>query len=157
MKNPKHMLVLNGSSGLGKTHVCASMAEWALKRFSTIRVHNEENLLSRLRKGIRDDEGDYRELLRLMTDDDFVILNDVGSWHTPDKIDNRNLEWKREVLFAFLEDRYNSMKPTVITSNLSKEQFKTVYSERIASRLFASENTIVSIFDDSLDLRKQGL
>jgi hypothetical protein len=36
--------------------------------------------------------------------------------------------------------------------------FETVYSERISSRLFATENTIISIFDDSaVDKRTLGM
>ncbi len=90
-------------------------------------------------------------------DDEFVILDDVASGINPDKVTYRDLEFRREVFFSFLDYRYNSKKPTVITSNLTREQFKQVYSERIFSRLFAKENTIIEIFDDSLDKRAQGL
>jgi len=157
MKNPKNMLVFIGSPGIGKTYFCAALTEWALTQFQNRRYHKEEKLLRELRKGISEDSGDYLIALELLIDDELIILDDVGSGINPDKITYRDLEFRREVFYSFLDYRYNKMLPTVITSNFSKEDFLKVYSERIVSRLFASENTIIKIFGEGLDKRQEGL
>ena len=156
MKEPKNFFVFHGTPGIGKTHMCAAMTEWALTNFNTVRYHKEYDLLSKLRQAINDGSGDYFKVLQNLIDDEIVFLDDVGSGINPEQFQYKDLEWKREILFSFLDYRYNSGLPTVITSNFTKDQFSKIYSERICSRLFAKENLVIGIFDDSLDLRKQG-
>lgn len=158
MKDPKNFLVFLSKPGIGKTYLCAALTEWALETFRSLRYHRERDLLAKLRQGIADGDGDYAKALEYYIDDDLIILDDVGSGINPEKHTNRDLEWRAEILFSFLDYRYNSMKPTVITSNFSKRLFESVYSERIASRLFAAENKIITIFDDSIvDKRSIGM
>lgn len=157
MKNPKDMLVFHGSPGIGKTYLCAALTEWSIKNFNTRRYHKEEDILRRLRKGISEGIGDYLIDLEFMIDDELVILDDVGSGINPDKVTYRDLEFRREVFYSFLDYRYNRRAPTIITSNFTRKEFLEVYSERIESRLFATENTIIEIFGDGLDKRQQGM
>ena len=87
-----------------------------------------------------------------------IFLDDVGSSINPKHFTKKDLEWRREIFFSFLDQRYNCMKPTIITSNFSKEEFEEVYSERICSRLFASENTIIYVPQGEMpDKRKMGM
>lgn len=92
--------------------------------------------------------GDYLETLEYLIDDDFVIIDDVGSSGLND--------WRKEVLFAAIDYRYNSMKPTILISNFSPQDFKEFFHERLASRLFSKENFVINIQDGD-DLRGQGL
>lgn len=158
MKEPKNILLFHGSPGIGKTFFCSSLTDWIMKTFRHKRYHKEKDLLSKLRTGISEGNGDYASNLQYLVDDDIVILDDIGSGINPDKISYRDLEFRREVFFEFLDFRYNSMKPTIITSNFSRDEFKEVYSDRICSRLFSAENTIISIFgDDAIDKRSKGM
>lgn len=155
MKNPKNILVFLGSPGCGKTYCCAAMIEWIFTNYRTFRKHRELDLLSKLRESMSSDT-DYSKTLELLIDDEFIILDDVGSGINPGKVSYKDLEWRREILFNFLDNRYNSMQPTIITSNLNKEQFEEVYSERISSRLFSAENKIITMFGKGLDQRQMG-
>lgn len=92
--------------------------------------------------------GDYLESLKWLIDDQLLILDDVGSTGVR--------EWREEVLFDLIDSRYNSMLPTVITSNFTKADFKKLYHPRVCDRLFASENTIIEITDVQ-SLREQGM
>jgi DNA replication protein DnaC len=156
MNEPKNILLYHGSAGCGKTKFCASVTEWLFKTFNTFRIHKEFELLAKLREIIGFGTGDYARALDFMIDDDLVILDDVGSGINPEKVSYKDLEWRREVFFNFLDSRYSSQKPTIITSNFTKDQFETVYSERIVSRLFASENSFISIYGEGYDKRAQG-
>jgi DNA replication protein DnaC len=157
MKNPKNFLVFTGASGVGKTYFCSALTEWSFLTFNHRRYHREQDLLSKLRSGISEGQGDYLIGLKYLIDDDFVILDDIASGITPDRVTYRDLEFRREVFFAFLDYRYNSEKPTVITSNLTRQQFLDIYSERIESRLYATENTIIEMFGNDLDKRQMGM
>lgn len=156
IKDPKNILLYHGTPGIGKSYMCAALIEWALMNFNHFRYYAEKDLLSKLRDGISEDKGDYIKHLESLIDDDLVILDDVGSCINPKQIQKRDLEWKREIFFNFLDIRYNNQLPTIITSNFSRKEFNDIFSPRICSRLFAKENTIIEIFDENLDKRKHG-
>lgn len=147
LENPKNILVFLGNPGVGKTYFCAALIPWAVKKFDTIRVWHEDKLLQTLRDKISAGDGDYFKHLELMTDDELVIVDDIGC--------NKPNDWREEVLFELINLRYNAMLPTVFTSNLSREDFERLYHPRVASRLFASENTIVELHGGE-DLRLSG-
>ena len=158
MKSPKNFLVFVGNPGIGKTYLCAALTEWHLKTFRSTRYWRERDLLSKLRQIVGEGKSDYAVALEYFIDDDFLILDDVGSGINPEKHTYRDLEWRTEILFSLLDYRYNSLKPTLITSNFNKKMFEMVYSERVSSRLFAKENTIISMFNDSaVDKRTLGM
>jgi len=156
MENPKNMLIFLSTPGLGKTYTLAAMTDWAFHKFPSRRYHREGDLLKRLRIGISNGVGDYIQNLHYFIDDDLIMLDDIGSGINPDKESYRDLEFRREVFFEFLDYRYNRRKPTIITSNFSHGDFQKVYSERICSRLFATENTLIKIFDQP-DKRSLGM
>jgi len=156
MEKPKNMLLYHGSPGCGKTRFCAALTEWAVTNFMSFRKYRELDLLSKLRSSMGEKNADYSLILDQMIDDDLIILDDVGSGINPDKVSYKDLEWRREIFFNFLDNRYNSMKPTIITSNFSRKEFNDVYSDRIESRLFSSENKFISIFGSEWDQRQKG-
>ena len=85
--------------------------------------------------------------MRDLIDDVFIIFDDVGaSGHT---------EWRQEVLMDLIDYRYESMLPTVFTTNLSPKEVYSSYGPRIGSRLFSKENTIL-FYEDMPDLRLEG-
>ena len=147
IKKPKNFLVFIGGPGIGKTHFCSCLIPWALQNFNSFRYFDEKTLHQRLRDCIHSGSGEYSIELSLLTDDDLIILDDVAS----EKVN----EWREDVFFNFLDERYKSMKPTIITSNLSRKKFQETYHPRIVSRLFATENTIIEL-PDAVDQRSLG-
>jgi len=148
MKKKKNFLVFCGNPGIGKTYFCASLIEFALKEFDTFRYWNEGKLLQKIRDGMETYKGDYLHHLEYLIDDQFLMLDDIGSQGVN--------EWRQEIIFDTIDNRYNSMKPTVITSNFSKQDFAKKYHPRLMSRLFAEENIIIELHD-ALDRRTEGL
>lgn len=139
MKNPKNFLIYCGTPGIGKTYVCSALVEWAMTTFRSFRYWNERDLLKKVRASMDEFKGDYLDALNYLIDDELVILDDMGS-QEPNS-------WRKEIFFDAVDARYNSMKPTIITSNFSIEQFRKIYHPRLCSRLFAKENTIIEIMD----------
>lgn len=147
MDKPRNFLVFLGNPGIGKTYFLAALVPWALSKFNCFRYYKEADLLKRLRTAVGENHGDYLEALKYLIDDDLIMLDDMGSQGLND--------WREEVIFDAIDQRYNSTLPTILTSNFTKEEFHKNYHERIASRVFAKENTVISIFDN-YDLRKEG-
>lgn len=147
MKAKKHFLIYLGGTGIGKTHLCSALVPWMMTNFKTWRYWEERELLRRVRASMSEFKGDFLDSLKHFIDDDVVILNDVASQAVND--------FREDLFFDFIDDRYNSRKPTIITSNLTVKDFKKTYHARICSRLFSSENTVIERVDCQ-DLRQKG-
>ena len=136
IKSRKNMLVFTGSPGCGKTYFCAALIKYCWEKFESCRYWKEADLIRRLHDIIQQD-GDYIKGLQLLTDDELVIFDDLGSTGFTD--------WRKEVIFEFVDYRYVSQKPTVITSNLTAKEIGEIFHPRILSRLFDRENTIIEV------------
>lgn len=145
MKTPKNFLLYCGNPGIGKTYLCASLIEWAMTTFDSFRYWNESELLKKIRSGMDEYKGDYLETLKHLIDDQLVMFDDLGSCGLND--------WRKEIIFDAIDERYNSMLPTIITSNFSLKEIEKNFHPRVCSRLFDKDNTIIEILD-GIDLRK---
>lgn len=151
IKNPRGFLLLLGGPGTGKTHFCAAAIHHLAEKFKSIRYFNEPDLFNRVRSVIG--KGDYLKEVELVADSDLFILDDFGSTGIND--------WRREVFFHLIDIRYKNEAPTIITSNLRKEDVNGYLcskkantdietggygaSNRVYSRLFDEQNTIVNL------------
>lgn len=134
LNNPNNFLVFFGGPGIGKTYFCSALFEKILPKFDqSSRYWNEAKLLSEIRRSM-DLQGDYSIRALECTDDHFLMLDDIGC--------SKRNDWREEILFTIIDERYNSQKPTVLTSNLSRSELGE-YHPRLLSRIYAKENCIV--------------
>lgn len=92
--------------------------------------------------------GDYLDALKYIIDYDFLILDDVGSVGMN--------EWRKEIIFSLVDLRYESKKPTVVTSNWKIEGLEELFGSRVFSRMFATRNLIID-GSNWQDQRQRGL
>lgn len=148
MKKADGIALIHGPCGTGKTYFCSSLIEYLPNSCLSFRAYNERDLMQRIRDGIRENSsGDYIKNLHHLIDDDFIIIDDIGS--------SGHTDWREEILMEAIDYRYRNKKLTLFTSNLGKKEFTQVYGDRISSRLFAKENTIVNM-SGMTDFRSQG-
>jgi DNA replication protein DnaC len=161
MKKPfwkKRILLFIGSPGIGKTDFFCRIGDWVGQNFNSARYYYETTLLGKLKKDISEGKGSWEENLKYLVDDELIVLDDIARWAVKNgEFNPERNEWSREVFQEFLDFRYNIMMPTIITSNLNMQQLKSMYGDRVASRLFATENTFIECFDPYLDMRSKGL
>lgn len=133
----KNFLVFLGGAGIGKTYFCAALIPWIYKKVSSFRYWEEREFQLRVRSVISDSSGDYMREVKYILDDEFVMIDDLGSGGFSD--------WKKEITLAAIDLRYESELPTVFTSNLTRKEVESGFGFRAASRLFAAENTIIEM------------
>jgi DNA replication protein DnaC len=141
----KTFLLLIGPPGTGKTYICAALTSWILLHFNTYRVWKEYDFQKHIRDKIQCG-WDAHDTVAYASDDELIIYDDLGSQPVND--------WRQEIFFHFVDERYSRNMPTVITSNLSREEIATRYEERVASRLFGKASVIIDLFG-SVDLREE--
>lgn len=131
-------LVIHGPSGTGKTHLLAAIYADQANLVDSIRVLTDRALFRKLRSGMSG-EGDYLEALEMLMDSHLVMIDDIGS--------SGHTDWREEVLMEAIDTRYRENRPTILTSNLDKEQISEAYGERISSRMFDKNNTVINAED----------
>jgi len=148
INNPTNFLIITGPAGVGKTFFCSALVDKFYGRVQHMRAYDDRDLFSKVRNFIASNEsGDYLDAMKQYVDDYLIILDDLGS--------SGHTKWREEILTEFVDYRYETMMPTVITSNLSKAEIYDTYGERIGSRMFASENLMIDM-SGMPDLRLQG-
>lgn len=150
IKKGKNFLLYFGAPGIGKTYFCSALIPWVHKKFHHYRYWNERDFLGRIREGFgKFDSYDHIQATKRLIDYDFLIIDDLGSTSVND--------WRREIWFEVIDSRYESKLPTVITSNLNRDQIRDPqlgFGSRCASRMFSKENLIIEMHDGK-DLRQE--
>lgn len=133
-RNPQYIFYFTGNVGTGKTYfVSAIYNEWIEQR-KNVRAYTEDDFLSHLKVGFKDNNDATYEIKRIC-ECDYFILDDMGHC--------RMNEWQRDMIFNLIDIRSSMKRPTLITSNLQKKDLLNTYNERMASRVYASRNTII--------------
>lgn len=123
--SPNHWLVLVGETGVGKTHLAASIAHRRLAAQESVFFAVVPDLLDHLRAAFAPSaEVPYNEMFDTIREVGTLILDDLGS--------ENNTGWATEKLFQIINHRYNHRMPTVVTTN--QQMFERM-DARIASRL----------------------
>lgn len=137
-------LIFSGATGTGKTFTAGAIAsELKQKNFSVIYLSATKlNEIFRIYH-ITDDQN-KRAIFDLICDCDLLVIDDLG---TEPIYKNVTVVY----LTAFISERLTNQKPFIITTNLSLEEIKTRYNERLFSRL--SEDNTLRVNFDGEDLR----
>lgn len=146
LKKAKNFLIYLGAPGVGKTYFCSALIPWIDGKYNTYRYWNERDLLSRLRLVISQEKGDYLKEIEYLLDDQFVMIDDLGSSGVND--------WRKEVIFEIVDRRYQSEMPMVFTSNLTRKEIYDQMGARTHSRLFAKENIVIEMHEGQ-DMRQK--
>lgn len=122
-------LLLFGTNGTGKTHLAAALVLAARAKRKTALLATVSEFLDSIREtfdrfGGETESGLFDSLVSV----DLLALDDVGKQPpTP---------WASERLFELVNRRYNELKPTIVTTNLSREEWESgSHMRAIFSRL----------------------
>ncbi len=122
-------VLLCGPSGLGKTHMAASIANEVMSKGYLVIYKSSYKLFQFLEdyKFGRVDRNIYSVVYDAIYDADLLVIDDFGTEFIT--------SYTQSVLFDLLSTRIASDKSTVISTNLTLDNILEIYQERIMSRL----------------------
>jgi DNA replication protein DnaC len=122
---PAGWLVLTGSSGSGKTHLAAAIANDRITAGEPALFMVVPDLLDHLRASFEpeDDDMGFEQLFDQVRNTPLLILDDADT--------GGGTAWAREKLLQVVNHRYNASLPTVFTTTTRPQQL----DERLATRL----------------------
>ena len=92
------------------------------------------------KRSISQDVKGFEELCNLISEVDLVIWDDIGEMKASD--------YEHQILFQYIDDRINSKKSNIYTSNKNKEQLEDVLGVRLASRIYNCSECIEFVEED---------
>ena len=142
-----HNLLLYGDTGVGKTFLSHCIAKelidasYSVIYFSAVQLfeHFAENTFG----GKREERSDG---LAPIYECDLLIIDDLGTELTN--------TFTASQLFACINERILRRKATIISTNLALDDIKSIYSERIFSRL-SSSYTMLRLTGDDIRIQKK--
>ena len=123
-------LMLRGSVGTGKTTLAIAIMRKAIEQGIRCLFVNNISLNDKLLNLLNSDRkelSNYDTLLRTVP---LLVIDDFGA-----ESDRNSKSWLVEKMESIIGDRYDRMLPTIITTNLTKDEIKARYNERIYDRL----------------------
>lgn len=122
-------LYIHGGCGTGKTHMAYSIWSRFKEKQVKARFYKSTEMLDVIRDFYGKRNVDYgdNELKKLLNYDGLLIIDDLGA--------EKPTEWVAETFYKIIDKRYETMLPTIFTSNLSLGELSKQISDRIASRI----------------------
>ena len=142
--NRRRDVMLMGKSGLGKTFLLHCMANRLLERGIELRIVSAYGFLQTARKSYFENDQGLEELLGVPV----LLLDDLGSEPLMQNV-------TIEQLFNLINERQARRLSTIVSTNLNTPDFKTRYTERIASRMTDARNCLVITLEGQ-DIRRSG-
>ena len=147
--NTRENLLLCGATGLGKTHLSTAIAGEVVQKGYDVLYESAPNLLSayeaeRFGRSLTASVADTSRYLTC----DLLIIDDLGA-----ELSNN---FTVGVLYNLINTRIVSRKPTIISNNLTSDEIRARYTDRIASRLFG-EYTIMRFEGRDIRMQKIGM
>ena len=137
-----------GGTGLGKTHLSTAVAQVVIERGYDVFYNSAIGMVSDFefkRFGNSVAQSEIDDTSRY-TECDLLIIDDLGT-----EVVN---QFTLSCVYHVINTRLNMGKPTIISSNLTAEEVRKLYTPRITSRL-TGEYVLVPFYGN--DIRKQKL
>jgi len=154
-EHPSGWLYLAGPTGVGKTHLAASIVGESIAQGREVLFRFVPDLLDDLRRSYGPSGSkSFDHTFSQVRDVDILILDDFGA--------EASTAWAEEKLYQLIVHRHDSMMPTVFTSRTALESISggdsrsgSRYSDAIISRL-SDANVVAERYLSAPDFRHRG-
>lgn len=141
-------LIFLGKPGTGKTHLAVGIGLRIMGAFGhTVLFTTVMRAVRRVKDSwSRETMQTESDAIETLTSPDLLILDEVGI--------QTGSEFERNILFDILNERYQRRRPTIVMSNLSKDELALFLGERVLDRLREDGGRIIAFTWDSYRARK---
>lgn len=134
-----------GTTGTGKTMLsCLILNEIIFSYQADVRyIKITRDFFNRIRASFNVESDTYGrgdDIFHSLADQEVLVIDDFGV--------QADSEWEKRTLYDLIDARYESQKPTIITSNIQPEDWSALFDGRVFSRLKEMVRFLPMIADD---------
>ena len=142
-------LYIEGTNGTGKTHLAAAIGLYLAEQEYSVIMKTSFDLLDEIKKAFDDPSRSEHKIMKAYRECDLLIIDDLGKEQCTD--------WSMSILYSIVNDRYESMRPIIITTNFGDEDLIRTLTpkgygsqkiEAIISRLREVSKTLTMAWED---------
>lgn len=142
-------IYFEGKNGTGKTHLAVAIALQLMNQGVPVICKTSIDLLADIKKAYDNEKISEASVVSVYKAVDLLIIDDLGK--------EQCTEWSMSVLYAIINERYESMKPTIITTNYNEDMLISRMTlkngdssniEAIISRLRESTEVVTMAWED---------
>ena len=111
-------MYIEGSYGTGKTHLAAAIALQLIEAGVPVICKTSIDLLTDIKRSFDSHDISEDSVLRAYKEVDLLVIDDLGK--------EQVTEWSISTLYNILNDRYEDMRPTIITTNFGSDDLIAV-------------------------------
>ncbi len=124
-------ILMRGATGLGKTHLSLSIANFLLnKGFSVVYVSAPDVLFQLERAHFSYEYDKEQELLSTLSQCDLLIIDDLGTEFATN--------YTNTLIYNIFNNRILRSKPVIINTNLTIKELESAYTQRFVSRVMGT-------------------
>lgn len=113
-------IFFTGNIGTGKTHLAASITNYLIRKQIPVIFGTFISLLGKLKQTYNSNQEEESKIISLYSKVDLLIIDDLGK--------EKPSFWVLEKLYEIINNRYEAMRPMVITSNFSIKDLEFRFS-----------------------------
>ena len=144
--NTKDNLLIYGDTGVGKTYLTHCIAKELLDRSYFVLYFTAFDLFDLLSRNTFQKDTESEDMASFVFECDLLIIDDLGTELTNSFISSQ--------LFCCINERILNKKATIISTNLTMEDFLNTYSERTFSRV-TSNYTMLKLVGNDIRIQKK--
>jgi DNA replication protein DnaC len=120
---------LMGDVGTGKTTLAMLVSKAAVEAERAVAIYSLPRLLARIRRTYDAEAGEqsYVEFFERLTEVDLLHIDDLGA--------EKRSDWVLEQLYALINERYETQRSILVTTNLPHDALEEQIGARTVSRL----------------------
>lgn len=139
-------LMIYGDTGVGKTYLSHCIAKELLERSYFVLYFTSFDLFDIMSRNAFQKDSRSADMASFIYDCDLLIIDDLGTELTNSFVSSQ--------LFCCINERIINKKATIISTNLTMEDFLDTYSERTFSRV-SSNYTMVKLVGNDIRIQKR--
>jgi DNA replication protein DnaC len=138
---------LMGDVGTGKTALAMIVSKAAAEAGRSVAIYSLPRLLARIRRTYDAEAGEdsYLDFFNRLTSVDLLHVDDLGA--------EKRSDWVLEQLYAIVDERYQSKRSVVVTTNLDQTELEHQIGPRTVSRLVEIRGDPLPLYGEDLRYR----